>query len=62
MDSEILEKCIEITKQIISDKNAEPFLEPVNSEKQDCLNYYDIISNPMDLTTVMVITKSNVHF
>ena len=33
-------------------KNAEPFLKPVDPVALDCLDYFDIITEPIDLGTI----------
>ena len=39
---------------MMQNKNAFPFLRPVDPISQSCPTYYDVIKNPMDLGTIMV--------
>ena len=47
-------RCIAITKIMMKDDNAWPFLKPVDPIRDGCPTYYDVIENPMDLGTVLV--------
>lgn len=43
---------LEVLKDIKAHDCAEPFLEPVNPEESGAIDYYDVIKNPMDLSTI----------
>jgi histone acetyltransferase len=44
------ESCFNILSQLKSNKKAEPFLYPV--KREEVVDYYDIITNPMDFQTI----------
>ena len=52
-----LKACQKILKTLQDDENGWPFLEPVDGEIVP--NYYEIIPNPMDLSTIQSKLKSN---
>lgn len=54
MNSHQYSQCISVTKKLMQNKNAFPFLHPVDPISQSCPTYYDVIKNPMDLSTIMV--------
>ena len=62
MDDEELSRCIAITKIMMKDDNAWPFLKPVDPIKDGCPTYLDVIENPMDLGTVLVGKGRTLHF
>lgn len=44
--------CLEITKKLQKHPAAKPFLKPVNKETPGFEDYYNIIDDPQDLTTI----------
>lgn len=47
-----MEKCAFILSNLIDNKHALPFLEPVDPVKLNIPQYFDIIKHPMDLSTI----------
>ena len=45
-------QCQKILNSLKKNPNAVPFLEPVDPKKTGASNYFDIIKDPMDLSTV----------
>ena len=46
--------CAEILRQLKEKEEAEPFLEPVDWKALELLDYPQVITQPMDLSTVEV--------
>lgn len=46
------EKCLELVKKLMSWPICRPFLDPVDPERDNATNYYEIIKNPMTLREV----------
>lgn len=44
--------CAKIMQQLKKNPNAIPFLEPVDPKKSGASHYFDIIKDPMDLSTI----------
>eukprot|EP01017_Pseudomicrothorax_dubius_P043535 TRINITY_DN726_c0_g1_i6.p1 TRINITY_DN726_c0_g1~~TRINITY_DN726_c0_g1_i6.p1 ORF type:complete len:352 (-),score=83.61 TRINITY_DN726_c0_g1_i6:162-1217(-) len=57
--SEGLRKCFKILQQLRKHPNATPFLEPVDAEALGIPEYYSIITEPMDLSTVEAKLRNN---
>jgi len=45
-------QCHYILAQLKKHKSAFPFLVPVDPKRDGVLNYYDIVKEPMDLSTI----------
>lgn len=52
MNRLLKETCLQIMDDLISHKVSEFFIDPVDPILDGCPDYFDIISNPIDLTTV----------
>lgn len=61
MDDEERSRCIAITKMLMKDDNAWPFLKPVDPIRDGCPTYFDVIDSPMDLGTVLVGKGRTLH-
>jgi hypothetical protein len=57
-----LKKCLKILQVLKQDPSSEPFLRPVDPEALRIPQYYDIIREPMDISTVESNLKSNKYF
>ncbi len=55
---EAVKPCIGLLQQLKSYKHSWPFLEPVDAEALGIPEYYQIISEPMDLSTAEQKLKS----
>ncbi len=51
-------ECYKLLQQLKKNKNAGPFLQPVDPSIDGAYNYHDIIKEPMDLATVETNLKS----
>jgi hypothetical protein len=47
-----IQSCTQLLDTICADPNAQPFLEPVDWQELDLIDYPKIIKTPMDLSTV----------
>lgn len=47
-----VEKCLEIMDQLCKYKTASIYMHPVEPQRDNCPDYFNIISNPMDFSTV----------
>jgi hypothetical protein len=61
LDFKIIEKLKEFLEAIIKHPISGMFLEPVDPEKDGCLDYFDVIKNPMDLGTIKNKLMENVY-
>ena len=56
-----LKKCKNIINALKKHKCAVPFLRPVDPVQLNCLDYFDIIKEPMDLSTVEKKLRNNTY-
>jgi hypothetical protein len=56
-----LAQCSYILAQLKKHKSAFPFLIPVDPKRDGVLNYFDIIKDPMDLSTVETNLNTGVY-
>lgn len=54
-------QCTYILNQLKKHKSAFPFLAPVDPKRDGVLNYFDIIKEPMDLSTIEANLKSDAY-
>lgn len=47
-----IEKCLELVRKLMSWPICAPFIDPVDPEKHNALNYYEVIKTPMTLREV----------
>ena len=57
----VYQQCIDITKKMIDNPLCLPFSEPIDPIQQQCINYFQVIKNPMDLKTVMNKLESSLY-
>jgi bromodomain-containing factor 1 len=54
-----MNRCYSYIQQLKKSPNAEPFLEPVNPIKLGIPDYFDVVKEPMDLSTVEKNLRTN---
>ena len=50
--------CQKILHSLKKNQNSSPFLEPVDPKKTGALNYFEVIKEPMDLSTIEKTLKT----
>ena len=56
---DVYKKCLKIINSLKSHWSCDPFLEPVDPIALGIPNYFEIIKNPMDLSSVEAKLKGN---